>query len=153
MQYLFTNPTLSSGGAISESEHYNDFVDRLVDEVCHTLGVNKKLLYTKTRETQVRCARWMTWEIVIAKKGLTLCAAGEIFGKHHHTSVGNALERLPVDLEHNKFMQVSYAGILNRLGIEEHEIIDFRNNRAKRKGQVTQRYLSEKLRKLKKANA
>ena len=150
MNYFYTTTTT---GVITPSEHYEDFMERLIDEVCYALGVNKKLLYTKTRETQVRCARWMTWEIAIAKKGLTLTAAAAIFGHHHHTSVGNALERLPGDLEHNKFMHGAYIGILKRLGIEESEIIKFRNERCISKGKLTHKYLSEKMRKLKKSHA
>ena len=97
---------------------YNSLLEMLISEVVISFGIEKELLYDKSRQEPVRYARWIVWQIMVYNQRISLKKAGDIFGGYDHTSVIHALRNLPNVLNERKWVKVIYDNVLFRCGID-----------------------------------
>jgi hypothetical protein len=134
--------------SIPDQDDYNSFLEKLICEVCPLFGISKDDLSGKSRVENIRYARWMCWEILVAKENMTLVNVAKLFG-YDHSSVVHALDTLPNVLEDKKHIKTIYDAVLSRMGVDMDVIRQMRRRREKnaRPMFVSNKRVQDKMRK------
>ena len=86
--------------------------DRIVEEICEAMEITLEELKTQTRVDPVKYGRWILWKIMFSR-GATKLSLGKILGwSYDHTTVMNALEKLPDDVQKREFVRAAYIKVM-----------------------------------------
>ncbi len=129
MIYKYTVPAVPNIIGIYSTSLLEIELGELIEHVSHHMGVEKELLYNKNRHEKLKYCRWFVWEISCAAFQIRVVDACNIFGDHDHSTVVNALNNLPYDLEHKQCLQMAYDATLRDMNIPMSTIEAFRRNR------------------------
>lgn len=108
------------------------FQDTVIIEVCFMFGIDKENLYERCRIKKIKYARWIIWEIMYVIGGLKLKEVAEIFGKYDHTTVCNAFDKLPDDIDNIEWLEFAWSNTMRKLSIDVEKIKKFRKDRKTR---------------------
>ena len=132
------------------------FLENIIILSSQSFGIEPQALYIKTRQADIKFARWFVWEIIIATQGITLERTATIFGNYDHTTIIHALDNLPIILETDSDLYFKYQALLTKAGVDKSLISKLRNKRFDRQKKkdgkinfISDKVLNEKMRRYK----